>query len=132
MKKKSDQNLTVFSIIYMIRIRFFVPGELIPKGVRAAQYWSHAGDEAEEAHWEDEVDAEDDGDDTQDDTTCLCHSCSPDAEFSDVVDRMEHDMVRACSRLFLERRRRVRGGLGLCSRWSAPRSSDGNTQEITE
>ena len=32
------QNLTVFSIIYMIRIRFFVPGELIQNGFSAAQY----------------------------------------------------------------------------------------------
>ena len=31
------QNFTVFSIIYMIRIRFFGPGELIQKGVRAAR-----------------------------------------------------------------------------------------------
>ena len=31
------QNLTVFSIIYMIRIRFFGPGELNQKGFRAAQ-----------------------------------------------------------------------------------------------
>ena len=32
------QNLTVFSIIYMIRIRFFGPGELIQNGFSAAQY----------------------------------------------------------------------------------------------
>ena len=32
------QNLTVFSIIYMIRIRFFGPGELIQKYFSAAQY----------------------------------------------------------------------------------------------
>ena len=32
------QNLTVFSFIYMIRIRFFGPGELIQNGFRAAQY----------------------------------------------------------------------------------------------
>ena len=32
------QNLTVFSIIYMIRIRFFVLGELIQNGFRAARY----------------------------------------------------------------------------------------------
>ena len=32
------QNLPVFSIIYMIRIRFFGPGELIQKGFRAAEY----------------------------------------------------------------------------------------------
>ena len=31
------QNLTVFSIIYMIRIRFFGPGELIQKEARRAQ-----------------------------------------------------------------------------------------------
>ena len=31
------QNLTVFSIIYMIRIRFFGPGELIQNGFSAAQ-----------------------------------------------------------------------------------------------
>ena len=31
------QNLTVFSIIYMIRIRFFGPGELIQNGFRAAR-----------------------------------------------------------------------------------------------
>ena len=30
------QNLTVFSFIYMIRIRFFVPGELIQNGFRRA------------------------------------------------------------------------------------------------
>ena len=30
-------NLTVFSIIYMIRIRFFGPGELIQNGFAAAQ-----------------------------------------------------------------------------------------------
>ena len=30
-------NLTVFSIIYMIRIRFFGPRELFPKGFRDAQ-----------------------------------------------------------------------------------------------
>ena len=35
------QNLTVFSFIYMIRIRFFGPGELIQKGFRAAQYMHH-------------------------------------------------------------------------------------------
>ena len=35
------QNLTVFSIIYMIRIRFFGPGELIQNGFRVARYlWS--------------------------------------------------------------------------------------------
>ena len=33
------QNLTVLSIIDMIRIRFFGPRVLIQKGVRAAQYW---------------------------------------------------------------------------------------------
>ena len=32
------QNLTVFSIIYMIRIRFFGPREIIQNGFRAAQY----------------------------------------------------------------------------------------------
>ena len=32
------QNLTVFSIVYMIRIRFFGPGELIQNGFSAAQY----------------------------------------------------------------------------------------------
>ena len=32
------QNLPVFSIKYMIRIRFFVPGELIQNGFSAAQY----------------------------------------------------------------------------------------------
>ena len=32
------QNLTVFSIIYMIRIRFFGPGELIQNYFRRAQY----------------------------------------------------------------------------------------------
>ena len=32
------QNLTVFSFIYMIRIRFFGPGELNQKGFRAARY----------------------------------------------------------------------------------------------
>ena len=32
------QNLTVFSIIYMIRIRFFGPGELIQKYFRRARY----------------------------------------------------------------------------------------------
>ena len=32
------QNLTVFSIIHMIRIRFFGPGELIQNGFSAAQY----------------------------------------------------------------------------------------------
>ena len=32
------QNLTVFSINYMIRIRFFGPAELIQKYFRAAQY----------------------------------------------------------------------------------------------
>ena len=32
------QNLTVFSIIYVIRIRFFGPGELIQNGFSAAQY----------------------------------------------------------------------------------------------
>ena len=32
------QNLTVFSIIYMIRIRFFGPQELIQKHFRAARY----------------------------------------------------------------------------------------------
>ena len=31
------QNLTVFSIIYMIRIRFFGPGELIQNYFRRAQ-----------------------------------------------------------------------------------------------
>ena len=31
------QNLTVFSLIYMIRIRFFGPRELIQNGFRAAQ-----------------------------------------------------------------------------------------------
>ena len=30
------QNLTVFSFIYMIRIRFFGPGELIQNGFRRA------------------------------------------------------------------------------------------------
>ena len=36
------QNLTVFSIIYMIRIRFFGPRELIQNGFRVAQYaWKH-------------------------------------------------------------------------------------------
>ena len=34
------QNLTVFSIIHMIRIRFFRPGELIQNGFRAARYRS--------------------------------------------------------------------------------------------
>ena len=34
------QNLTVFSIIYMIRIRCFGPGELIQKYFRAARYRS--------------------------------------------------------------------------------------------
>ena len=34
------QNLTVFSFIYMIRIRFFGPRELNQKGFRAAQYIS--------------------------------------------------------------------------------------------
>ena len=34
------QNLTVFSIMYMIRIRFFGPSELIQKYFRAARYWS--------------------------------------------------------------------------------------------
>ena len=33
-------NLTVFSIIYMVQIRFFGPGELNQKGVRRAQYCS--------------------------------------------------------------------------------------------
>ena len=32
------QNLTVFSIIHMIRIRFFEPGELIQNWFSAAQY----------------------------------------------------------------------------------------------
>ena len=32
------QNLTVFSIIYMIRIRFFGPGELIQNYFSGAQY----------------------------------------------------------------------------------------------
>ena len=32
------QNLTVFSIIYMIRIRFFGPRELIKRYFRAARY----------------------------------------------------------------------------------------------
>ena len=32
------QNLTVFSIIYMIRIRFFGPGELNQRTFSAAQY----------------------------------------------------------------------------------------------
>ena len=32
------QNLTVFSIIYTIRIRFFGPGELIQNGFSAAQH----------------------------------------------------------------------------------------------
>ena len=36
------QNLTVFSIIEMIRIRFFEPGELFQKGFRAAQYGNGA------------------------------------------------------------------------------------------
>ena len=45
-------------------------------------YWSHA---AEEANWEDEVDAEDDGDDTQHDKAYLSDSCGSDEEFSDVV-----------------------------------------------
>ena len=39
------QNLTVFSFIYMIRIRFFGPGELIKKGFRAAQYMTSDGQE---------------------------------------------------------------------------------------
>ena len=33
------QNLTVFSIIYMIRIRFFGPGELIQKYFSAPQFF---------------------------------------------------------------------------------------------
>ena len=33
------QNLTVFSFIYMIRIRFFGPGELNQKVFLGAQYW---------------------------------------------------------------------------------------------
>ena len=37
------QNLTVFSFIYMIRIRFFGPGELIQNGFRAAQYCFSGG-----------------------------------------------------------------------------------------
>ena len=32
------QNLTVFSIIYMIRIRFFGPGELIQNGLGTEKY----------------------------------------------------------------------------------------------
>ena len=32
------QNLTVFSIIYMIRIRFFGPGKLIQNGFSATQF----------------------------------------------------------------------------------------------
>ena len=34
------QNLTVFSIIYMIRIRFFGLGELIQNGLGTTQYWN--------------------------------------------------------------------------------------------
>ena len=35
-------NLAVVSFIYMIRIRFFGPGELIQKGFSGAQYERHA------------------------------------------------------------------------------------------
>ena len=36
------QNLTVFSIVYLIRIRFFGPRDLFPKGFRDAQYVEEA------------------------------------------------------------------------------------------
>ena len=36
------QNLAVFSFVYMIRIRFFGPGELIQNYFRAAQYHANS------------------------------------------------------------------------------------------
>ena len=43
-----------FSIIYMVRIRFFGPGELIQKTFRAAQYTDHSlefGEAGENLEW---------------------------------------------------------------------------------
>ena len=85
----------------------FQPGRL--PASRAC--WSNAGHQAEEAQREDDLDPEEDGDDTQDDTAHLCNSCGLDDEFSEVVDRMAQDIVCAfvgadCSP---ERRVRSRG-----------------------
>ena len=44
------QNLTVFSIIFMIRIRFFGPGELIQDEFRAARYLTSILDSHLPAH----------------------------------------------------------------------------------
>ena len=77
--------------------------------------WSTAGDETEDAYWEDELDTNDDGGDTHDDVAYLCNSCGPDKNISDVVDQAKagHRVHVSCSRWFLERRRCVRGRLGM-------------------
>ena len=46
------QNLTVFSIKYMIRIRFFGPGELIQKYFRAARYLWVRGMSSNQERWD--------------------------------------------------------------------------------
>ena len=58
-------------------------------------YWSHADEESEDVCWEDEHDVDDDENDVSDDAAYWCHSCGPDREFGDVVDRMEQDIVCA-------------------------------------
>ena len=58
-------------------------------------YWSHADEESEDVCWEDEHDVDDDENDVSDDAAYWCHSCGPDREFGDVVDRVEQDIVCA-------------------------------------
>ena len=58
-------------------------------------YWSHADQESEDVCWEDAHDADDDENNVSDDAAYWCHSCGPDGEFGDVVDRTEQDIVCA-------------------------------------
>ena len=58
-------------------------------------YWSRTGDEAEEAYWENDPDADDDAHNTHDDTAYLCHTCWFREEFSDMARRTEQDIVCA-------------------------------------
>ena len=85
-----------------------------PDGPPASRaYWSHAGDEAEEAFWEDELDADDD-DDAHDDTAHLCHSCGLDESSGTWWTEWRTSYARSLKPIVLLRRR-MRGCLGMGS-----------------
>ena len=90
--------------------------------------WSHADEEVEDVCWEDEHDVDDGEDDVSDDAAYWCHSCGPDGEFGDVVDRMEQDIVCAfvAADCPLSDEGRMRGPFRSVSTQRGPPSSDAN------